>query len=45
LEDNLFWFHTDCAARISRAISPSSLIWIGPSTCPYQRYCQGPQLW
>jgi hypothetical protein len=42
LEDNLFWFRTDCVAGISRAISPSSLIRIGPSTCPNQRYSQGP---
>jgi hypothetical protein len=27
------------------AISPSSLIWIGPSTCPNRRYRQDPQLW
>jgi hypothetical protein len=45
LEDNLFWFRTDCAAGISRAISPSSIIRIGPSTCPNRRYRQGPQLW
>jgi hypothetical protein len=45
LEDNLFWFRTDCAAGISGAISPSSLIQIGPSTCPYRRYRRGPQLW
>jgi hypothetical protein len=45
LEDNLFWFRTDCAAGISGAISPSSLIQIGPSTCPYRRNRRGPQLW
>jgi hypothetical protein len=27
------------------AISPSSLIWIGPSTCPNRRYHWGPKLW
>jgi hypothetical protein len=45
LEDNLFWFRTDCAEGISEAISPSSLIWIGPSTYPNLRYRRGPQLW
>jgi hypothetical protein len=45
LEDNLFWFRTDCAAGISGAISPSSLIRIGPSTCPNRRYRRDPQLW
>jgi hypothetical protein len=45
LEDNLFWFRTDCAAGISRVISPRSLIRIGPSTCPNQRYRRCPQLW
>jgi hypothetical protein len=45
LEDNLFWFQTQCAAGISGAISPSSLIRIGPSTCPNLRYRRGPQLW
>jgi hypothetical protein len=45
LEDNLFWFRTDYAAGISGAISPSSLIRIGPSTCPNRRYFVGPQLW
>jgi hypothetical protein len=45
LEDNQFWFRTDCAAGISGAISPSSLIRIGPSTCPNRRYRRGPQLW
>jgi hypothetical protein len=44
-EDNLFWFRTDCAVGISAAISPSSLIRIGPSTCPNRRYRRGPQLW
>jgi hypothetical protein len=46
LEDNLFWFQTDYAARILGVIYPSSLIRIGPSTtCPNRRYCRGPQLW
>jgi hypothetical protein len=45
LEDNLFWFQTDCAAEISGAISPSSLILIGSSTCPNRRYRRGSQLW
>jgi hypothetical protein len=45
LEHNLFWFRTDCAAGISGAISPSSLIRIGPYTCPNRRYRRGPQLW
>jgi hypothetical protein len=45
LEDNLFWFRTDCIAGISGAISPSSLIRIGPSTCPNRRYRRGPQHW
>jgi hypothetical protein len=44
LEDNLFWFQTDCAAGISRVISPSSLIRIGPSTYPNRRYRRCPQL-
>jgi hypothetical protein len=41
LEDNLFWFRTHCAAGISGDISPSSLIRIGPSTCPNRRYREG----
>jgi hypothetical protein len=45
LEYNLFWFRTDCIAGISGAISPSSLIWIEPSTCTNRRYRRGPQLW
>jgi hypothetical protein len=45
LEDNLFWFQTDCAAWISGAISASSLIRIGFSTCPNRRYHRVPQLW
>jgi hypothetical protein len=45
LEDNLFWFQTDCATGISGAISPISLIRIGPYTCPNRRYRRGPQLW
>jgi hypothetical protein len=45
LEDNVFWFQTDCAAWISRVISPSSLIRIGPSTYPNRRYRRCPQLW
>jgi uncharacterized protein involved in response to NO len=45
LEDKLLWFQTDCVAGISGAVSPSSLIWIGPSTCPNRRYHQGRQLW
>jgi hypothetical protein len=45
LEDNLFWFRTDCTAGITGAISPSSLIRIWPSTCPNQRYHRDPQLW
>jgi hypothetical protein len=36
MEDNLFWFRTDCAAGILRVVSPSSLTRI---------YCRGPQLW
>jgi hypothetical protein len=42
LEDNLFWFRTDCAVGISGALSPSSLIWIGSSICPNRRYHRGP---
>jgi hypothetical protein len=38
LKDNLFWFQTDCATGISRAICLSSLIRMGPSTCPNRRY-------
>jgi hypothetical protein len=38
LEDYLFRFRTDCAVGISGAISPNSLIRIGPSTCPNRRY-------
>jgi hypothetical protein len=38
LEDNLFWFRTNCATGISGVISPSSLTRIGPSTYPNQRY-------
>jgi hypothetical protein len=45
LKDNLFWFRTDYVAGISGVISPSSLIRIGPSTCPNRRYRRGPQLW
>jgi hypothetical protein len=45
LEDNVFWFRTDCAAGISRIISPSSLVRIGPSTYPNRRYRRCPQLW
>jgi hypothetical protein len=45
LEDNLFWFWTDCAAGISMVISPSSLIRIGPSTYLNRRYRRCPQLW
>jgi hypothetical protein len=45
LKDILFWFRTDCTAGISGALSPSSLIRFGPSTCPNQRYRRGPQLW
>jgi hypothetical protein len=45
LEDNLFWFRTDCAAGILGAISRSSLIRNGPFTCPNQRYRRDPQLW
>jgi hypothetical protein len=44
LEDNLFWFRTYGTTGISGAIS-ISLIRIGPSTCPNQRYHRGPQLW
>jgi hypothetical protein len=42
LEDNLFWFRTDYTVGISGTISPSSLIRIGPSTCPNRRYHRGP---
>jgi hypothetical protein len=45
LEDNLFWFQTDCATGISGVMSPSSLTRIGPSTCPIRRYRRDPQLW
>jgi hypothetical protein len=45
LEDNLFWFRTDCAIGISGVISPSSLTRIGTSTCPNRRYRRGLQLW
>jgi hypothetical protein len=45
LEDNILWFQTNCAVGISGAISPSSLIQIGPSTCPNRWYRRGPQLW
>jgi hypothetical protein len=45
LEDNLFWYRTDCTAGISGAISHSSLIRIGPSTHPNWRYHRDPQLW
>jgi hypothetical protein len=45
LEDNLFWFRTNCAAEISGVISPRSIIRIGPSTCPNGRHCRGSQLW
>jgi hypothetical protein len=38
LEDYLFWFRTDCTAGISGAMSPSSLIQIGPFTCPNRKY-------
>jgi hypothetical protein len=41
----VFWFRTDCTSGISRAISPSFLIRIGPSTCPNQRFRRDPQLW
>jgi hypothetical protein len=41
LEDNLFWFRTDCAAGFSRVISPSALTRIGTSTCPNKRYSRG----
>jgi hypothetical protein len=40
LEDDLFSFRTHCTAEISEVISPSSLIRIGPSTCPNRRYRQ-----
>jgi hypothetical protein len=45
LEDNRFWFRTDCVIGISRVISPASLTRIGPSTCPNWRYHRGPHLW
>jgi hypothetical protein len=45
LEDNLFWFQTDCAAGISGAISRSFFIRTGPSTCPNRMYRRGTQLW
>jgi hypothetical protein len=45
LENNVLWFRTYCAAGIPRVISPSSLIRIGPSTYPNQRYRRCPQLW
>jgi hypothetical protein len=32
-------------AGILGAISPNSLIRIGPSICPNQSYCRGAQLW
>jgi hypothetical protein len=45
LEDNPFWFQTDCAIGISGDISPISLMRIGPSTCPNRRYHRDPKLW
>jgi hypothetical protein len=45
LENNLFWFRTDCTAGIPGVIPPSSLTRIGPSTFPNRRYRRGPQLW
>jgi hypothetical protein len=44
-KEHQFWFRTNCAAGISGAISPSSFIRIGPSTCPNRRYHRVPQLW